>query len=179
MTSASQPAPHDAMVSALFEIRAYATAIPGTPSALGDMLAALATGVLGDGCSAHYRAPDAHQYRMPVRPAACDRYAALRDRPGHAVRAWLLTAPVSEERRAHPLRLSDAGHVLSAGERGKAREIPVSLEQACAWALAPAETRAKWTRKLLTTDRRAALDRMTEVGAELLRVAAVEWEGER
>lgn len=165
------------LVEDMLAIRRYRAAVPGTRSSLGPALDGLAAGILGDGNSARYPKTDTREMRpMPKRPDACARFEALRSSEGHAVRHWLLVAPISEDARPHPLRLSGSGERIAAGDRrAAAREQPVTLAQACAWALADDGTRAKWTRAIVRGDARPALSAMTVRGEALLAAAAKEW----
>lgn len=176
MTCAADPIA--TLVADMLTIRRYLAELPGTRSSLGPALDGLAAGILGDGNSARYPRMDVREMRpMPKQPDACERFEALRSSAGHAVRHWLLVAPISEDARPHPLRLSGSGVRVGAGDRkAAAREQPLTLAQACAWALVDDATRAKWARAIVRGDARPALSAMTVRGEALLEAAAKEWD---
>jgi len=157
-----------ALLSDLAEVRRYYAALPGPPSSFGIALDSARTGVLGDGCSAHYREPGRELRRAPPRPLSERRLWSLADRPGHGLRVYLVASvevlDLAAERVA-PLALGTGRAV---------RSVDVSLRERVGWVLSPAE-HDRWERALRAGDSRPARAAMLERGTAALAAAAAEW----
>lgn len=155
-------------------LRAWRLALPGCRSPLGYQLDALRAGALGDGCTGTRgtggrEAPEPSS-AVPLSHPLDDRYRALAQLPGHAVRALLV--------EGHTVRIDAPARVLYATDLGAGpRVAPVSLdvEQAVGWWGCSVRQRAAWAAKVLSGDRAPALAGMRALGVAVLAKSGEEW----
>lgn len=146
------------------------------PSPTAIVCDVLASGVTGDGNSAHYQQAGREMRRLEVPPLEhrrmwTDEFRAL---PGHSTRVYLVASVEVLDLSADPPKVAPLV-VVEADKRE--RRHPLTLAQRIGWVMASKEQAAKWATAIRDGRKKQALDGMAAKGEAALALAAEEWAG--